>query len=73
MSTIEFRMETLGHPELCPRAELHSEMPDPMDAHDWVKARQLTHRQVRCPGCGFWRIWEPTKATKATKASGAGE
>lgn len=61
MSEPEFRMETLGRPDLCPQAALHSEMPDQMVAEEWVTAKQRTHRQVRCPGCGFWRIWEPKR------------
>jgi hypothetical protein len=27
--------------------------------HEWAAEMAKTHTQKRCPGCGFWRQWEP--------------
>lgn len=57
-------LKTLGHPELCSKAELHTEMPaDYLWWHECAEKMAKTHAQVRCPGCGFWRIWVPKKPT----------
>ena len=30
--------------------------------HEWAEQMSKTHRQERCPECGYWHIWVP-KAT----------
>lgn len=28
---------------------------------DWAEKKAKTHRQERCPTCGFYSIWEPKR------------
>ena len=47
----------------CPARDQHTQMP--RDYRAWhEKAREMrdTHRQVRCPVCGYWAIWTPKAA-----------
>lgn len=44
----------------CPRVELHSV--DPPTSLSWLdrtRRKMDTHRPVKCPGCGLFKIWEP--------------
>lgn len=48
--------------EDCPdAAKLHSDPPRDMNANGYSP----THRQERCPTCGFWSVW--TKRPKTTE------
>ncbi len=38
----------------------HEDGPDTYVAwQDWAKQMAKTHRQVRCPACGLFKIWVP--------------
>jgi DNA-directed RNA polymerase subunit RPC12/RpoP len=44
----------------CPDAAKHTSSPDGYLAyHAWAEKKMKTHRQERCPTCGFWSIWKP--------------
>lgn len=46
----------------CPRKELHTPCPEGyLQWHAWADKMSKTHKQVRCPGCGLWAIWESTQ------------
>ncbi len=55
--------------EDCPRAtELHTPAPiGYLQWHEWAERKSKTHRQERCPECGFLSIWKP-KAKRPTAA-----
>jgi hypothetical protein len=45
--------------EDCPDIEQHTACPSGyLHWHEWAKRMARTHRQKRCPTCGFWSIWE---------------
>ena len=40
--------------------ELHTPQPDGyMRWHGWAARMVKTHRQLRCPNCGLFKIWVP--------------
>ena len=43
----------------CPDAEkLHTKAPTGyLSWGAWADDKRKTHRQIRCPTCGFWAIW----------------
>lgn len=45
----------------CPRAaEKHTPRPESYLAwFDWAQQKARTHRQRKCPTCGFWAVWVP--------------
>lgn len=48
--------------EDCLDVEQHTKAPKGYLAwHEWARAKSKTHRQVRCPTCGFFSIWKPRK------------
>jgi hypothetical protein len=47
-------------PKPCPDADQHTEALTGYHEWDaWAEEMVKTHRQVRCPGCNRWLIWEP--------------
>ena len=32
---------------------------EPAVLAEWIEEMHRTHRQVRCPGCGLWKLWVP--------------
>ncbi len=48
----------------CPRAsELHTPSPSGyLQWHAWAEQMAKTHKQARCPECGFLSIWQPKRA-----------
>jgi hypothetical protein len=44
-----------------------------LEWHSWAKRMAKTHRQVRCPGCGLWKVWvlKPNRVSQGP-AKGAG-
>lgn len=53
----------------CPRAaELHTPRPEGyLEWHAWADEMTKTHRQERCPECGFLSIWTPKSSTSTTE------
>jgi hypothetical protein len=44
----------------CPCADLHELMPPGYVARQlWCEQMARTHKQVRCPGCQLYAVWEP--------------
>lgn len=44
----------------CPNVAEHVYGPDGyIQWHAWAQKMSKTHRQTRCPGCGFWLIRYP--------------
>ncbi len=42
----------------CPNNAEHTPSPRGyLPWHEWAEAMSKTHRQVRCPGCGLWKVW----------------
>ena len=42
----------------CPEAENHTPCPEGYVARsDWAQAMMKAHRQIKCPGCGLYKIW----------------
>lgn len=50
---------TLPSVDDCPdRDTLHTRCPTGyLQWHHWAAQKGKTHRQVRCPTCGYWAIW----------------
>jgi hypothetical protein len=49
----------------CPDKAKHTNCPSGyLGWHDWAEKKRRTHRQKRCPTCGFWSIWVPKKQRK---------
>lgn len=47
----------------CPDADKHTPHPSGYLAHfEWAQEMKETHRQTRCPTCGFWTVWVPRAA-----------
>lgn len=56
-------IDSLGEPIDCSNREQHTEEP-PLGYvgwHMWAARMGKTHRQVKCEGCGLFRIWEKRK------------
>ena len=53
----------LKHPrcEDCPdAAKSHTGAPEGYIMwHEWAEKMEKTHKQERCPTCGFWQVWVP--------------
>lgn len=50
----------------CPDAKKHTSHPVGYVAHEeWADKKMKTHKQERCPTCGFWVIWKPKKKAVA--------
>lgn len=44
----------------CPNAGEHTVQPEGyVHWHLWAKEMARTHKQLKCPGCGLFEIWEP--------------
>jgi len=44
--------------ENCPDIETHTAAPSGYLAwHAWAEKMSKTHRQAKCPSCGFWAVW----------------
>lgn len=44
----------------CPDVASHTDVPKTyLGWHEWAAEKAKTHKQRRCPTCGFWAIWEP--------------
>lgn len=51
---------------VCPKRHLHAPAPDGYIARqEWFSKMALTHRQLRCPGCGLWKVWEQVAISAA--------
>ena len=36
----------------------HTKCPsDYVSWHLWADKKAKTHKQLRCPGCGLWKLW----------------
>jgi hypothetical protein len=47
---------------VCRLAKRHTKAPTTYIAwHDWAEKKSKTHRQIKCPGCGLYKIWVPKK------------
>lgn len=43
----------------------HTPSPDGYLAwHEWAEKKSKTHRQIKCEGCGLYKIWVPIKRRK---------
>jgi len=48
----------------CPAISGHMAQPYGYIQWDtWANKMSKTHRQARCPTCGFWSIWVPKEKT----------
>jgi hypothetical protein len=46
--------------DTCPNAAEHTNGPSGYVAwQEWAKRMKTTHRQVKCPGCGLFKVWVP--------------
>ena len=46
--------------DLCPDKANHADQPaDYGAASEWAEKMAKTHKQERCPTCGYWALWEP--------------
>lgn len=44
--------------ENCSNRHNHMESPsDYVEWHDWAERMAKTHKQIKCPECGYWVIW----------------
>jgi hypothetical protein len=45
----------------CPNLANHTDRPEIgyLDFPDWAREMNRTHRQERCPECGYYVIWQP--------------
>ena len=44
----------------CPNYENHEPMPTGyVEFDEWAKVKNRTHKNIKCPGCGFYRLWIP--------------
>lgn len=49
---------------LCPKVDRHTDGPENyVEWHEWARARNRTHYQERCPGCGLYLIWRRRPVT----------
>jgi hypothetical protein len=49
---------TLVLAQQCPDAKNHTPCPEGyMARYDWAQAMMKAHRQIKCPGCGLYKIW----------------
>lgn len=49
----------------CPNFIDHAAEPSGyLQWHAWARKMQRTHRQVRCSGCGLFKIWIPRQRRK---------
>ncbi len=56
-------MPDTGETHFC---DEHAVGPDNYVARqDWFKMMAKTHRQLRCDGCGLWKIWVPKENNDA--------
>lgn len=43
----------------CPNVKRHTKAPQGYIAwHEWAEKKAKTHKQERCPTCGFYAIWK---------------
>lgn len=43
----------------CPDVKHHTKAPEGYIAwHEWAEKKSKTHKQERCPTCGFFSIWK---------------
>lgn len=47
-------------PHVCPNVKRHTKHPESYSAHvEWAdKKIESGYRQLKCPVCGLWEIWE---------------
>lgn len=51
---------SIDDPDECPNRAAHTYAPRAYTAwHHWASRMNRTHRQIRCEGCGRFRIWIP--------------
>lgn len=44
--------------EDCPDVRKHTKTPSGyIQFHEWAEKKSKTHKQIKCPTCGFWAIW----------------
>lgn len=45
----------------CPNAAAHTHTPvaPGLEFREWSIRMAETHRQIRCWGCGLWKLWIP--------------
>jgi hypothetical protein len=49
----------------CKLRKIHTKMPNGYVAFSEMTDRLIkTHRQIKCPGCGFYALWVLKDATK---------
>lgn len=49
----------------CPNEREHTSCPASYLAwHEWAEEKAKTHRQVRCPSCGLFKVWVPRTSPK---------
>jgi hypothetical protein len=49
-----------SEPELCPDWDKHTAAPRSyLEWHEWAEDMAKTHKQERCPTCGYWAMWTP--------------
>lgn len=54
------RTERACNPTACSTPEAHTVAPEDYLAwHAWAEKMQKTHRQIRCSGCGLFKVWVP--------------
>ncbi len=55
----------MSEPSPCPNAKNHSQSPELyLDWMSWAEKMSKTHKQVRCPGCGLFKMWVPKAKRK---------
>lgn len=52
-------------PEDCPDIANHTQGPSGSYVawHEWAERMAQTHRQSRCPTCGYYAIWTPKETS----------
>ena len=55
-----FKQRVFGKPGKCPDVAQHGDLDQPDDyggAEEWAWEKLKTHKQERCPTCGFLSLW----------------
>jgi len=52
-------------PKPCPNEKKHTKCPDGLSWNAWAAKKSKTHRQIKCGGCGLFKIWIPKKPRAA--------
>jgi len=52
----------------CPNVIDHTPCPSGyIQWHEWAAKISKTHRNLKCAGCGLYKIWEPNQPTTQDK------